>query len=1285
MTIFEVEKDLLLQLSHDQLEELVARLAEAEISANGGNLRELHWAGSISAPDGGVDVRVAISNGDFRGDFIPRPNTIFQVKRPKMKPSEIKNEMRPNDNLASSISDQASKSGAYIIVSLSDDCAEPERRRRLGAMLTAVEDDPNRDSIILDFYDRSKLHQWLRQYPSVILWVRTILGIQLSGWKSYGRWSNPPKDQDDSLILAPGVFIRLPRDPREKLSLQDALVPVRELIQSSNKSIRVAGLSGVGKTRFVQALFDESLDTQALDRTLAIYVDIGDDPEPSARDMVDRLIEENRPAVVVLDNCPSNLHSSLSTRVAGTEHQIKLITVEYDIRENRPQTTEVILIEAEGPDIAEQLLLRRFPSLGHINARKIAEFANGNARVSLAVAERVESGESLGLLSDADLFDRLFQQRNEPNNDLRVNAEALSLVYSFSVVPDEEGVNELQVIGSLCGSDYQQLYRSSAELLSRQIAQKRGHWRAILPHAIANNLASFALNNIPVEILRSTFEHPGRERLLNSFGHRLGLLHEHPIAQEIVRSWLSEKGTLSRILELNENSIRLLDFVAPVAPELILERLEVEIKSPEFQGLDTKNHRQRSTVLGLLSALAYQPENFDRSIQLLLRVAEKENHSNSSNNVQEKVLCFFQAYLSGTHATPNQRAEIIRRSLSSGEPIRTQLGLEMLSTTLESGHWMGRGAYEFGARPRDYGYNPNYHQLVEWYQFFIGVAEESASNENSEFFEQTRTILAQQFRGLWRVSELRPTLLESAQKLNSIAPWSEGWVSVRSTLCFDYCAANNNETVPATPSDLIELEKLLYPQDLLAKIKTFVLGLENDTWSLDVDFNNARPEKHAYAESERRLSKISKDLGEAFAGSGISINTLCPRLFSEEWMPYRGSFGEGLALGAQCKRIMWSNLRDEFVKLDENRFNYLVLSGFISQVAETDIQLSRSILDQCLESPLLRKIIVGLHPTKDFGEEELNRCMEVLTDSDADLSQFGSLFWQEQYEGLPKNRVVDLARKIISKNQGRVVLLDAFSIKLNGKDSSKDVLGLELRQLGLIAATECLINGESDHNELTDYHLKEVIRPCLGFPGNDRDKEVWIDSIFSVIEDRYGLLHSYREAIQTTASILTEDFLEKAFHSHKSTHRKKKFFQAYGSSRNSPLSKIDPARLIEWCKSKNEPELWLTIANCIYPFKKDNVEKAYFINPLAMKFLESAPHPYEVLSCYAQCVGPMSWSGSRAFAMERRAKSFEALREHENPAISKASSLVLAEIGERIATEREREKQYDEANEQRFE
>lgn len=317
MTIFDVPKDVLLQLSDEQLEELIARLAEAEIASNRHSPSFVYWSGSINSPDGGVDVRVNVPASELATGFLARSNTIFQAKKHSMSAASITDEMRPDGELSPVIAQQGQIEGSYIIVSLADDCSEPMKKSRLNAMQAAVGGDSNSGSIHLDFYDRSRLLLWLRQHPSVIIWVRGVLGQSLSGWQSYGAWSNPPAGADDTLILEPGVSIVLPTDKHRKLSIEEAIEPTRNIIRSSKKAIRITGLSGVGKTRIVQALFDETIGEEPLDRTSVVYVDAGADPDPSARAMLDRLIAEERTAILVLDNCPTDLHSALASRVTA--------------------------------------------------------------------------------------------------------------------------------------------------------------------------------------------------------------------------------------------------------------------------------------------------------------------------------------------------------------------------------------------------------------------------------------------------------------------------------------------------------------------------------------------------------------------------------------------------------------------------------------------------------------------------------------------------------------------------------------------------------------------------------------------------------------------------------------------------------------------------------------------------------------------------------------------------------------------------------------------------------
>lgn len=1275
MAIFDIEKDELLRLSDTQLEELIARLAEAEIAADGHSPAYVHWSGSINAPDGGIDVHVKVPVEQMCTGFIERPDTIFQAKKHPMPRAAITSEMTIDGALSSTITGQAAKGGSYIIVSLGDDCSPLMKEDRLQAMQYAVADAPNRSNIHLDFYDRSKLVQWLRQHPSVMLWAKKILGQGYSGWQPYGAWSNPPQGSEDTLISAPGVTITLPSGKGQKLAIQDAIGPMRELIRSTNKAVRITGLSGVGKTRIVQALFDESVGADALDRTIAVYVDTGENPEPSATAMLDRLIAEGRRAIMILDNCPSELHTLLASKVAA-KGTISLITVEYDIRDDKPQTTEVIQIEAVGPEVAEQLVLRRFPNIGRNNARRIAEFADGNARVSLAIAERVEEGESLAQLSDAQLFNRLFEQRNNPDDGLREQAEILSLVYSFSVSTAEEGQSELGVLGSISGYSVSQLFRATSKLSDRHIVQKRAHWRAILPHAVANRLAALALDSIPVDQLRATFEATGRQRLLMSFAHRLGLLHDHPVAKEIVECWLQPDGLLGRLTELSDISERMLNYIAPVAPEALLDRIETVLTPFYIQEDATSKNICTSTMINLLQLLAYEPSAFERCIRILIHVADYEKEDDSNNSLIKQITSFFQVYLSGTHATLEQRMTIMNESFSSDVPRRIALGFKMLSTALED-RCTGFGMNPFGARPRNYGLHPNHDELVQWRSAFIDRALQLGTSGDPALEVPARQIMANTFRGMWRQVAMREKLIDAARKLHAHKPWGEGWKAIQSVIYFDYTKRKNTDNFALLPDNLAALEKDLEPHDLIPAILTYVLSNRQDYWALA---NFAHDNINKYDEARKLLEAKALQLGEKFAISDHKLDELGPNLFSNGWMPNTYAFGRGLAKGGHDLRAGWQQLVEQLEPLSGVGINVAVFGGFIKEVDAFEPYLVQELLDFCAQHPVLRHSLVYLHPWGKFTEVDLERCMMLLDDPDIDPNIYEPILWLDEYASLPRARILELAMRLLSKPGGSDVVLNALSRRLHDKDVDVDSLGPIFRQIGLRAASLSLSKNHDDNSGgCRDYSMERVINAALRFNGNEFEKFEWLDTIFSVVDETYGYIHSCENAIATTALMMPEAFLNRVFDCSEEQQHRRQIFIRHGGLELSPLAKIDVDVLIAWCQTRNDIAAWELVASGVSLWDKEDVSNEQAITESALRLLEATPEPTMVMEVFAER------TGSRVNVMQPRVDAINKLVEHEREDIATAAKMVSAKLTEWLKDEKEREQREDMEREQRFE
>jgi hypothetical protein len=393
------------------------------------------------------------------------------------------------------------------------------------------------------------------------------------------------------------------------------------------------------------------------------------------------------------------------------------------IRDDQTEGTEVFEIQAASIDLIEKLLRKRYPTLSHVDARTAADFSGGNARIAIAVANTVSRGGALASLNDTQLFERLFVQRQRKDHSLLAMAQACALVYSFDGEDLSEENGELVRLARLIGAAPEVAYRDVAELLRRELAQRRGRWRAILPHALANRLAATALQNIPLSLIDDCLVNGAPERLTKSFSRRLGYLDTSREAIEIVRRWLDPKGWIgSDVWNLDEFGKALFQNTLPAAPEAGLHTLEVNI--PAY-GSDTPINTG-DYVARALRSLAWDPALFERSTALL-EILAIHGDGSIAKEAAEMHRSLFHLYLSGTHATAEQRAAVIKKLLNSTTPAERSLGFSALDAMLECVHFSSHYDFRFGAHSRDYGYQPKtYGDLVHWYKVALVVAEEVA-------------------------------------------------------------------------------------------------------------------------------------------------------------------------------------------------------------------------------------------------------------------------------------------------------------------------------------------------------------------------------------------------------------------------------------------------------------------------------------------------------------------------------------------------------------------------------
>ena len=1066
------------------------------------------------------------------------------------------------------------------------------------------------------------------------------------------------------------------------LDIESGIQEIRSLLRSSGNALRIVGLSGVGKSRLVQALFEESVGGDALDRSQVMYTDVATDPTPTPRQMLARLAADGRRAIVVLDNCPVDTHNLLAGEVLD-KPTLRLITIEYDIREDKPEVTTVIRINAEGVEIVETLVLRRFPELGRVNSQRIAEFSGGNARLGLALAVAVGDEGDLSDFSNEQLFDRLFHQRGPHDPNLVASAQALALVYSFSTRADEDGVDELATLASLVDQNRLALFRATQTLTDRQLVQKRGHWRAILPPAVSNRLAAAALNNIPPEDVPDKFENLANARLLKSFGKRLGYLHDHHRVQQIVRSWLAPNGLLHCVEELDVDLIQLFTNVAPVAPDATIDVIETRARQPRTESFFGEANPNARAIAVLLCSIAYDAALFERCIDLLVRFAtaqRQDQHAHS--DLENRLFGLFALYLSGTEAGPDLRESALRRSLFSDQADERETGLGMLETALKSGHWSSFAVFEFGARPRSFGYWPQTpEEENEWFLRFIAVVRESAISDQVDLSKRARELLAGEFRQLWHYQALRPALNAAASAVHAHKPWPEGWRAVRSIKYFDYRNIDEPETLDGLEL-LDELDNRLRPARLADEIRTYVFDAGHQHFSLHDEFDD--DEQSGRHDSYRRATARAHDLGLAVYGDPEVLDELSQELFTGE-LGFRTEFGRGLASACDEPRSLWNRLVGYLEPAGEGPRHCHVLYGLIEAIHERNEELAITLLGEAAASPTLRPFLVNLYLSVPNFHGAFAALLAALDYDDTPLDQFGFLASQPPPRAPDEGQLRDLFRRVLDKPDGARIVLAGLNLRIRALKDDRLSFGPDLKRIGILASAAVLRGAPYQYGGIADRHLAAVLNFCLDpaeFPEETTDA---FDAFLDRVIKTYGTTGGLHSAPAVLAEKLPAQFLDGIFLNSAclASYRRELFSERH--QRANALDRIGIPILMDWCQQEDFQERLTMLSQAVHPFTNDAEEEGVAFSELAHAILDSAHDPEVVLGNYANSIRPSGWSGSLADIIAARCQPFQALTQDDRPAVRRAAEELIVHIRRSQDRERERERLEDRERDQRFE
>ncbi|WP_342242262.1 hypothetical protein, partial [Inquilinus sp. OTU3971] len=370
------------------------------------------------------------------------------------------------------------------------------------------------------------------------------------------------------------------------------------------------------------------------------------------------------------------------------------------------------------------------------------------------------------------------------------------------------------------------------------------------------------------------------------------------------------------MFSLGESGLSIIRNIAPVAPDAVLAKIEMELSGSRGMQILAVSNPDRWRWIALLKSLAYEGAMFRRATIALARFVAVEPPGHNSYSAAAPFKELFHLYLSGTCATPQERQDIIRAFFNSTDVGSHRVGALALDALLQTGHFSAGSNFDFGARPRDYGWVPRVNgDIWNWYKEATALAIALVDR-----FEDAKLIIARNIRGLWRFAACREALEQASVVFANNGGWPEGWLSFRAARRFD------GQKMPSDIRTRLEtIIEILKPIDLLDRARLLVVSQNSAGYDI-ADGDETDDPSAAW----HKALQSAVDVGKAMAGDRSLLKSFLPEVIAKNPPQRAFEFGRGLAQDAVNPSEMWSDLVSAFNQSSPHERNPTVLGGFIS-------------------------------------------------------------------------------------------------------------------------------------------------------------------------------------------------------------------------------------------------------------------------------------------------------------------------------------------------------------------
>ena len=927
---FEVQGKDLEGLRPEQLHELLRRLLSVEAQAHGIPLDGIHVSSNIAARDGGEDGRISWRGEPESTEFLPSRLCQFQLKAGGIMPSKAGREVVARGEVKPMVSSALEQEGHYIMLCARRYTRQEIERRERGIREALREAGVFVPPVRISFRDADMIALWVNAHPSVALWVQEKVGLVSPGrFASWHQWRSRSEHE------VPWVD-----DPR----LPELLGAIRERLTQPGRSLRVVGLSGVGKSRLcLEALGgpdDDSAAKRPL-RDLVMYAVQSEVPDRALPAIVEQLACSGARAVVVVDDCDPQTHDVLVGLVRRDDSRVSLLTIDDEIPSEF--ATDTVRIPEAAASVVDTIVEHVAGALPPLDRQRLARISAGFPEVAIRIGGDAGVTQLVDPRSD-QLIDSFILGRAEQDRDLLLRSA--TLLSAFRVVrvdpvntgwpdPSRAQTTEDCLAPIAAGGrhlSWKDLYAATQQLAERGVFKRRGGLGAIQPRPIAVRLA---------ERQWKEWDHGKWDRVLSGglgpvlarlAAERLAHLNETEIAAQVVKHVGREGGPLDTGT-VDAQRAEVLACLAEVDPEVVAEYIERLLDG--HPDLSLLGDSVRHCLLRTLAKIAFPAATFAAAARLMVRLLDVEDGPDGEH-VTRPFTALFRAMLGATEADGDRRLRFLDKAAATSGATRMKHVVDALAAGCDpGGDWVVVGPEVQGSRRTLNRWHPATRtELAEYVGGCVSRLAELAS-KHDEVGERCRRELGGSIAGLVHRRFIDP--VEDA--IRRVAGAGHRWTLALRQLhgvLVDFPGSIDEATTTRVQS----LIGLLTPTDLYDRVRALV------TESSMPDEGVTESLSEHFAELRTKLDALSDEL----LRTPETLRELLPRL-SRGTHIHASELGESIAKRAPSPLDWLDPIVGAVENEPEGQRNHDLFVGFVAGLTDRHRAEAEALKQRVIESP----------------------------------------------------------------------------------------------------------------------------------------------------------------------------------------------------------------------------------------------------------------------------------------------------------------------------------------------